>query len=159
MKEDSIFSIKYNNRYYYDNILSVFNDYSLGELFLFIYIYSYYPIAFLLFNIIIENFTMCHIFLPYQIGIFINNATAFSDNFYSMLIILILEIFMTLVFLEIIELKFCGLNQNIKRNIEMRAIEDSVNSMKKENESLEIDNYITVLKDDQIEIEQRITIN
>ena len=102
---------------------------------------------------------MCHIFLPNQIGVFINNATAFSDNFYSMLIILILEIFMTLVYLEIIELKFCGLNQNIKRNIEMRAIEDSVNSMKKENESLEIDNYITVLKDDQIEIEQRITIN
>ena len=151
-KESSSFSIEYNKKYYYDNILSVFNDYSLGELLLFIYSYSYYPIAFLLFNITIQNYTIGHIFLPYQINAFISNAEEkFNNNAYPKLIILSIYIFMTLVFLEIIELKFWGLNKNTKRNIEIRAIEDSVNSMKKENTLIEIDNYVTKLKDDEKE--------
>ena len=32
---------------------------------------------------------------------------------------------MILVFLEIIEIKICGLNKNLKRNIELRAYQES----------------------------------
>ena len=32
---------------------------------------------------------------------------------------------MILVFLEIIEIKFCGLNENVKRNIELRSLNES----------------------------------
>jgi len=32
---------------------------------------------------------------------------------------------MILVFLEVIEIKICGLNKNLKRNIELRALHES----------------------------------
>ena len=41
-----------------------------------------------------------------------------------LIILNIIELFFTLVFLEIIELNFCGLNTNTKRNIIERAIND-----------------------------------
>ena len=37
---------------------------------------------------------------------------------------MILELLMYLVFLEVIELNFCGLSTNIKKNIKERAISD-----------------------------------
>ena len=145
-EEIPTFSIEYKHKYYFDNILSVLKGYNLGELFLFIFNYSYYPIAFILVNITIQNFTLCHIFLPYQIRELVNNITSYTDNIFPMIIILILEIFMTLIFLEIIELKFWGINKNIKRNIEIRAIEDASNSFNA-NSLIEIDNYITKIDD------------
>ena len=36
-----------------------------------------------------------------------------------------IELIMIFVFLEIIEINFCGLNKNLKRNIESRGIIDS----------------------------------
>ena len=43
--------------------------------------------------------------------------------------VFIVEIFFTLVFLEIIELKFCGLNKYIRKNIEKRAVDDANSSL------------------------------
>ena len=42
----------------------------------------------------------------------------------KILFLLVLEIIFILIFLEIIELNFCNLNINIKRNIEERAISE-----------------------------------
>ena len=35
-----------------------------------------------------------------------------------------MQIFALLIYLEILELNFCGLNKNTKRNIDLRAKED-----------------------------------
>jgi len=50
---------------------------------------------------------------------------------------------MILVFLEIIELNFCGLNENLKRNIEIRAYSES--SLAIESEYEEFDNERTLI--------------
>ena len=50
---------------------------------------------------------------------------------------------MILVFLEIIELNFCGLNENLKRNIEIRSYSES--SFTIENEYEEFDNERTLI--------------
>ena len=57
---------------------------------------------------------------------------------------LIIEIFMSLVFIEIVQLKFCVLNKNIKKNIEKRAIEDKniTESKKIEDSILELGGYL-----------------
>ena len=42
-----------------------------------------------------------------------------------LIFIFICEFFFICIYLEIIELNFCGLSDNIKRNIEKRALKDS----------------------------------
>ena len=67
---------------------------------------------------------------------FISNLNFYIKDKRLFLSILI-EILMVLIFLEIIELNFCGLNENLIRNIELRSFIDS--SLIKENEKDEFD--------------------
>ena len=46
---------------------------------------------------------------------------------------------MILVFLEIIEIKFCGLNENLKRNIELRSMTESSLDIENDDDDDEID--------------------
>ena len=128
---NSFCELKYNNKYYFDNIYSVFDNISSIEIFLYIYTIFQSGIYQILIYIIINDFTVCHIFLFYQ-------ALEFADSFieifnneinYFIVCILILsgifEIFIVLILLEIIELEFCGLNYNTKRNIRKRALIES----------------------------------
>ena len=59
---------------------------------------------------------------------------------------------MILVFLEIIELNFCGLNQNLKRNIVIRAYNES--SFTIEGEYNEYDNEWTLIIDENGQINE-----
>ena len=105
------------------NLLSIFEKYDIGNfIFLFIFSISYGALK-LLYNIIINNYTVCHLFLIIQ-----NEQICFDigeskeNNVNSFLTVLIgysyvFEVLANLVFLEIIELNFWGLNTNIKRNI------------------------------------------
>ena len=73
-------------------------------------------------------------YIPLLINHFIQNII---KNFEIIEIIFLIscffiELIMILVFLEIIEIKFCGLNENLKRNIELRAMIDS--SLSNEND-------------------------
>ena len=52
----------------------------------------------------------------------------------------IFEIFLTFVFLEIIELKFCGLNKYIKKRIVKRAVDDARDSNASNDSLLEDEN-------------------
>ena len=84
-------------------------------------------------NKVIYNYTLCHLFLfivaeAEVIGCF----SHFRNNpneikIIISLIISIFEVFFILVFLEIIELNFCGLQLNTKRNIQIRADMDILN--------------------------------
>jgi len=118
----------YNNKIYFDNIYSVFDNLTSIEIFLLIYTIFQAGIYQILVYITINDFTVCHIFLFYQI---IEFADSFVEIFsrdinifvVSILIICgIFEIFIVLILLEIIELGFCGLNYNTKRNIKKRAL-------------------------------------
>ena len=52
---------------------------------------------------------------------------------------------MILVFLEIIEINCCGLNKNLKRNIESRGIIDSSLNIENDDDDDEIDDETTKL--------------
>lgn len=70
---------------------------------------------------IIFHFSPLHILIYYITAEFILNFNIILDNETIIILILILiyilSIFSFLIFLEIIELKFCGLNKNTRRNI------------------------------------------
>jgi len=121
----------YNNEHYFDNIYSIFDNIYPIEIFLCIYIIFQSGIYYILVYITINEFTVCHIFLFYQT---IEFADSFIEIFYYdknifaiwiLIIIGIFEIFIVLILLEIIELGFCGLNYNTKRNIKERALNES----------------------------------
>ena len=72
-----------------------------------------------------NNNTPCHIFIIAVLGQFINYMD-FSTNSIIIIVFLLLILFMTLIFTEIIEINICGLSKNTKRNIAFRAkTEDS----------------------------------
>jgi hypothetical protein len=83
----------------------------------------------------INEFTLYHIYIPYLIESFINNINKFStekqkENKALVFIIILIssffiELIVILVFLEIIEVKFWGMNENLKKNIELRAMTET----------------------------------
>ena len=64
---NSFCELKYNNKYYFDNIYSVFDNISSIEIFLNIYTIFQSGIYQILIYIVINDFTVCHIFLFYQV--------------------------------------------------------------------------------------------
>ena len=64
-------------------------------------------------------------------------------------ILYIFDIFFILVFLEFIELNFCGLNKNLKRKIIIRAEED-IEETKKITKNLVVDGQYIVDLDDSL---------
>ena len=113
--------------------------------------------------LIINNFTVFHSILIVTFGEFINGFFNLIPNFelfnYIMNIITyFFQLIGVLVFIEIIELNFCGLNRNLKKNIMFRAANEveSIYNLKGEidNESDEPDYNINtesnVMDDDTI---------
>jgi hypothetical protein len=100
----------------FDNIMDIFDVMQIHEYFIFgIYIFLC-GIDGSLINIIMNDFTIYHIMIPLQIEVLIGNIIEYLKfkNFtiYHFIIILILffiELLMYLIFLEIIQLNFCGL--------------------------------------------------
>ena len=74
-----------------------------------------------------KNNTPCHIFIIYAFGqlAYFIRFTSVSDAIIFIGFIFIL--FVSLIFNEIIELNFCGLSKNIKRNIMFRAESEDFN--------------------------------
>ena len=121
----------YNNEHYFDNIYSIFDNIYPIEIFLYIYTIFQSGIYQILIYTIVNDFTICHIFLFYQIIEFADSfIEIFSTNINIVVLCILIicgifEIFIVLVLLEIIELGFCGLNYNTKRNIKKRALIES----------------------------------
>jgi len=129
--------VKYNYKCYIENFFSIFSNFSFIQ-FLSFFIYSFCSgIYQFLFDFIVKDFTMCHIFLYYQFYAFYSSRRRFSimDSFELTIIIItgIAELFITFVFLEIIQLNCCGLNENIKKNIQKRALLDSLDERSRNN--------------------------
>ena len=98
-------------------------------------------------NYILNNYSPFHLTLPISLIFFIidiYNAINKMNNITAIIIIIICNIFETiliLVFLEIIELNFGGLSQNTKKNINIRCSDEinyiSVEDNKERNNSNE----------------------
>ena len=73
-----------------------------------------------------KNNTPCHIFIIYvfgQIALYMD----FSINSIAVIICTIFILFMSLIFNEIIEINFCGLSENTKKNILNRVLGEESN--------------------------------
>ena len=94
----------------------------------------------------INDFTVFHIFILISFYEYINAINKIIINFnllelITTITIISLEILVSFVFVEIIELNFCGLNRNLKRNIINRG-DNEINKLyeEKDGESEEDNN-------------------
>jgi len=114
---------------YFDNIYSLFNNFNFNELIFLILECICEGIGLLLIYIIMNKFTFYHALIPFHALFFFINLlekqTTTAEVIISV-VCLIIEIIFILIFLEIIELNFCNLNKNLKRNIEERAINEAI---------------------------------
>jgi hypothetical protein len=133
--DDKLCTKEYNNKNYFDNIFGFFKDYPLIDIIIFISYFIHNAVSFILFNITIQKYTMCHTILIYQIITILNNLynlRHFGTLYQIILIIIfILKLIASLIFLEIIELNFCGLSKNVIKNIQKRASDDVYNAISK----------------------------
>ena len=72
----------------------------------------------------IKNNSPCHVFIIFTIGQFARYFLSIQENKIIIIIIicLLMILFLSLIFNEIIEINFCGLSMNTKRNITERAL-------------------------------------
>lgn len=101
-------------------------DFSSKVIFFLFLLSFFYGFYFFCLVIIIRNYSPCHLFLLFQSKEFIINIFYSIDNwntwkFIMILITFILEINASFVFMEMIELRFCGLDKNLKNSIVERA--------------------------------------
>ena len=128
------FALEYEGYYYVDNIKSIFENY--GYKLIALFFASIFLGALKLFvNLTINKYTVCHVFLLLQNKETCNNISeemATKKGFIYVILIFIshfIDFFIILVFLEIIELNFCDLNKNLKRNIKNRADDETRQSI------------------------------
>ena len=155
--------IKYKGKYYIENLFSIFCDFTFLQ-FLGLFLYSISSgIYQFLYNFIIKDYTMCHFFLYYQFNAVYSGIVGSTYNklvFSIIIISAVFELFITFVFLELIELNFWGLNKNIKLKIEERALLETLENNRSENECMPIlayndDEYITTLSDENEQKEEK----
>ena len=102
--------------------------------------------------IIVRNNTPCHIFIMFIIGQIAYFTQEIGDYIIVVIIGLIIMLFFSLVFNEIIELNFCGLSRNTKKNINYRAKNEIIESNLLKSLTIEEDNDINPLKENANEI-------
>ena len=119
-----------NNSYYYDNIFDAFKKFGNLDaknwiiLITLPFIYGIYQF---IVTKTIYDYTIYHMYLPFLIQYFIENIIYNFGTVGNIILIssFLIELIMLLIFIEIIEINFCGFNQNLKKNIELRALTES----------------------------------
>ena len=132
----------YNGKCYFDNFNKYYESLDTSQVFIFLFIMLYYTPYFYCFFNTMKSYTVFHLFIIYMFeeDIFYEIFDGTEKEVWltvSNVILFIIVFFMILVFTEIIELNFCKLSENIKRNISKRADDNY-----KENEG-ETDSEIT----------------
>jgi len=140
--------IPYNSEFlcgknkYFDNIYTLFNNLTFNESILLILECLCEGIGLLSINMIINKFSLYHAIIPLNISFSVLNllGNEISETEIIISIIsLVLEIIFILIFLEIIELNFCNLNENLKINIEERALHEEIYNENNEEQILFLD--------------------
>jgi len=107
-------------------------------------------------NQILNNYTIFHIFLPFNLFYLIfqiNDTNQLKENFveYVLLVIIgVAEFIIMLVFLELIEINFCSLSYNTKKNIRKRASKES-SDLDKQNKNNDNGNDNSLINDEMDE--------
>ena len=130
-----IISLVITTKYFksFDNFFSFIENLDKLEIFILLSLILFNFLTYLTIFIIIDIFTPFHILLlkilSYMVTLFIIDGFYFNEKIHALIIYIIFEIigiFMILVFIEIIQLNFCGLSTMTKKNIEERARLDSM---------------------------------
>ena len=153
---DKIGFVKYGDKEYFDNFLYIFENYNIWQYIILIVSTIFLGTNRFLYNLTINYYSVCHLFLLIQTldsGYILSEQIDNKDNFYARSIFHLCNIFeliFCLVFLELIEFNFCGLSQNIKKNINTRVEEDMnlLNSVMRETELFIQDNNNNDIFDD-----------
>jgi len=117
------------SKYYYDNIFELFKNIGNNDaknIAIIISLPFVDGIFQFIINKIIYDYTIFHLYIPLLISYFIENIIKNLGTFDNIFLIssFFIELIMILIFIEIIEINLCGLNKNLKRNIEFRGIID-----------------------------------
>ena len=124
----SLCDIKYNEKFYIDNILYIYNNLNLKTTVLYIITSIFFGFVSIIYNYVIDYYTVCCFFLVINnrdeilYNIPQNNVNIFLECISYF--ICLLQLFAILVFQEWIELHFCELDKNIKKNIQDRSDDD-----------------------------------
>jgi len=120
------------NENYCLNISNLFKDDDINAIdyFRLISFALTYAVLMALYNKVINDYTLYHIYIFSLIDNFIKNIISYSGYDNSLIIIFLcisffIELFMILVFLEIIEVNFWGLDKNLKKHIELRSLNET----------------------------------
>jgi hypothetical protein len=122
---------RYENKQYLDNILTYIKNSDWREILIFIL----YMLSRTIFNLFshftIKHFTSSHVIL---ILIFSELALAFTAKMdwktIFTIVVFFVEFIMLLIFCEVIELNFCGLSDNTRKNIRERAALQDLDDLK-----------------------------
>ena len=132
------------NYYYYDNIFELFknieNINAKNIILLILAPFAFGIYAFILIKIIYD-YSIFHIYIPIIIQYFIENIVKNFDLIEIIFLIssFFIELIFIFVFVEIIEINCCGLNKNLKRNIQSRGTIDSSLAMENNDDDERID--------------------
>ena len=141
--ERNIYSyIDYLRNLLFNNIKNLFKVFESREIVFKISLSIFLSCTSLIFNIIINKYTVCHLFLfeqnkeIIQLFLFFRALVILHDEidkeykylFIILIIVLVLEFFAILVFIECIELNCFELNKNTKKNILRREIQDLIDN-------------------------------
>lgn len=153
--------LDFNDKKYLDNFTSYYGKIDIKEIFI---VLGYLPLI-AMFNlsilITIKKYTPFHILIIFIVGDFEKIIYEYDDwKTYIILIILCIIFLTILIFNEIIELNFCDLSYNIKRNLDIRFKQELLDindndSDSDDNENLDINND----NDNKVSSEKKIKLN
>ena len=107
----------------YDDLDKYFNNFDVNELLVMLGIISSQFVLNIAYLFTIKNYSPCHVFIIFVFGQLAYYVDSEEGILIRILVIvcLILILFLSLIFSEIIELNFCKLSYNTKKNIAKRA--------------------------------------
>ena len=151
---------------YIDNFWDYWENLDGNEIVIFFVLTLIYFLDYTLILSVLDIFTPFHVFLitiVSEIILFFYNIDKMNIIVAILsFILLILDTFMILVFIELLELNFCDLSKMTGKNIELRARIDSLNDDKIFDKEVTFGEYELEIKDDQeteTDLTERGTIN
>ena len=113
-------SCQYKGKTYLDNFYAYWEEFKNIEILCFILEMIGRSIFNIFGHIIAKDFTPSHVIFLLMLGELFLSFKDFDAKKIASIFIILVELFMLLIFTEIIELNFCNLNYNTKRNIRKR---------------------------------------
>ena len=145
-------SCTYKGKRYVDNFWAFMDEFKYMEIFYF-FVQLFGRAFFNLFShIIAKDFTPIHVIFLLMIGEIVLAFDSKSPGIIVVnLVVIICVIFLLLIFTEIIELHFCGLDRNTKKSINAREANLSDLDSRSDDSGIELEGNIIPLNEEDIE--------